>query len=162
MAKAGRKEIMITQSMKEEAQRLSALGFNEKQISEAIGLNYRTFQDKKEHFIDHLKRGKKELRERIASAMISKIDENDTTALIFICKRLGLFTHSIEATAPTTSKEVLQELSKTYEALGNGNIQESTALTIKGLLESVLKGIEVTELEERIKTLEEQNQKRQK
>lgn len=160
MAKAGRKEIIITQSMKEEAQRLSALGFNEKQISEAIGLNYRTFQDKKEHFIDYLKRGKNELRERIAGAMISKIDENDTTALIFMCKRLGIFTNSIEATSPNTPKEVIKELSKTYEALGNGIIQDSTALTIKGLLESVLKGLEVVELEERIQKLEATQQRK--
>ena len=159
MAKVGRKQIAITQKMKDEAQRLSSLGFNEKQISEAIGLNYRTFQDKKEHFIDYLKRGKNELRERIANAMICKIDENDTTALIFVCKRLGIFTNSIDAISPNTAKEVLSELSKTYEALGNGNISESTALTIKGLLESVLKGLELTELEERIKTLEAQNQK---
>ena len=160
MAKAGRKEIIITQSMKEEAQRLSALGFNEKQISEAIGLNYRTFQDKKEHFIDYLKRGKNELRERIAGAMISKIDENDTTALIFMCKRLGIFTNSIEATSPNNPKEVIKELSKTYEALGNGIIQDSTALTIKGLLESVLKGLEVVELEERIQKLEATQQRK--
>ena len=38
MAKVGRKQIEITQKMKDETQRLSSLGFNEKQISEAIGL----------------------------------------------------------------------------------------------------------------------------
>ena len=36
MANVGRKQIAITQKMKDEAQRLSSLGFNEKQISETI------------------------------------------------------------------------------------------------------------------------------
>ena len=58
MAKVGRKPIEITEEMKGEAMRLASLGFNEKQISEAIGLTYGTFQDKKHHFQESLKRGR--------------------------------------------------------------------------------------------------------
>lgn len=50
MAKVGRKEIEVTEDMKVEAMRLASLGFNEKQISEALDMAYSTFQDRKRLF----------------------------------------------------------------------------------------------------------------
>jgi len=155
MSNVGRKPIEITTEMKSETMRLASLGFNEKQISEAIGLNYRTFQDKKEHFLDFLKKGKQELRERITSALLSRIDEQDVTSLIFVSKRLGLFSNSFDATAPNSTQEAMAEMLKIYVSLADGTITETQADKLIGTLQSYVKAYEVSELERRLTIIEE-------
>ena len=155
MSNAGRKPIEVTELMLSECQRLASLGFNEKQISEAIGLNYRTFQDKKEHFLEYLKKGRAELRERITSSLMAKIDEGDTTALIFTCKKLNLFTNSFDAKEPSNPQEAIAQLLSVFMAFANGEINETTADKMTAMLQGYVKAFEVSELEKRVALIEE-------
>lgn len=149
-----RKQIEITQQMIDEVERLSAIGLNESQISESIGIGYSTFQRYKEHFEEALKKGKTTLRERVSTVLLSKI-EGDTTALIFIAKRLNLFQPSIEAKAPKTIKQAMEELTAVYSAHARGEITENQADKMVSILDKFIKGIELFEIEERLKIIEE-------
>lgn len=152
----GRKPIEVTSSMLQEVERLATLGLNEAQISESLGMSYTAFQSKKSHFSESLKRGKAELRARVSEALLSKIDEGDTTALIFTAKRLNLFTPSIDAKTPSTIPEALRELASVYSAVARGEVSEAVGDKLSGYLERYMKAIELTELEERIQQIEGQ------
>jgi hypothetical protein len=155
MAKVGRKEIEVTQEMQSEAERLSALGFNERQISEALGLSYGSFQDKKQYFYEFLKKGRQSLRERITSAMVSRIDEADSTMLIFSAKRLGLFNPSLETKEPTNTAEAIAELLRIYSSVASGEISAEQGDKLVGILQNYLKAYELSELERRVSLIEE-------
>lgn len=155
MSNAGRKPIEVTETMLSECERLASLGFNEKQISEAINMTYSVFQNKKDYFRDALKKGRQQLRERITSSLLAKIDEQDVTSLIFVSKRLGLFTNSFDASTPSDVKEAMAEMLKIYVSLADGTISETQADKLMGTLQSYIKAYEVSELETRLKALEE-------
>ena len=152
----GRKPIEVTSSMLQEVERLATLGLNESQIAESLGMGYRTFQTKKQHFSESLKKGKADLRARVSEALLSKIDEGDTTALIFTAKRLNLFTPSIDAKTPNSIPEALRELASVYSAVARGEVSETVGDKLSGYLERFMKAIELSELETRITELEGQ------
>ncbi len=158
MSHAGRPAVEITETMKREVERQAALGFSERQITEAIGISISTWQRNKEHFEYSLKKGRSALRERITSALLSKIDENDSTSLIFVCKRLGLFTNSFDATTPNNPKEAMAEMLRIYISLADGTITDSQADKLMGTLQSFIKAYEISELERRVKAIEEKRQ----
>lgn len=155
MGSVGRKPIEVTKEMQGEAMRLASLGFNEKQISEAIGLNYVTFQNKKEHFLEFLKKGRMALRERITSSLLARADDGDTTALIFTCKRLNLFSNTLDVVAPNNVQEAMAQLLNIYMAFSNGEITDVTADKMTSMLQGYIKAFEVNELETRLKMIEE-------
>lgn len=155
MSNVGRKPIEVTEEMKGEAMRLASLGFNEKQISEALDMAYSTFQDKKDYFRDALKKGRAELRERITSSLLAKAEEGDTTALIFACKRLNLFTNSFDAKEPSNPQEAIAQLLAVYMAYANAEINETTADKMTAMLQGYVKAFEVSELEKRVALIEE-------
>lgn len=157
---AGRKQIEVTEAMQQEAERLAALGLNEKQISEALGMAYSSFQTHKPHFREALKKGKAQLRERITSKLLERIDEGSETSIIFACKRLGLFQPSIDSPkAPKTVQEAVKELSHIYQATASGEVSETQGEKLALLAEKIIKAVEVGELEKRIEALEKEIQK---
>lgn len=151
-----RKAIEITEEMLSECERLASLGLNEKQISESLGMAYSSFQLYKLRFRESLKNGRASLRERITGKVLEGIDNQDNTLLIFTAKRLNLFQPSMNAPkAPKTAQEAVIELSRIYKAVAEGSISETYGEKLALLIEKVAKGIEVSELEERITALEE-------
>ena len=112
-------------------------------------------QDKKEYFREFLKKGRQSLRERITSAMVSRIDEADSTMLIFSAKRLGLFNPSLETKEPTNTAEALAELLRIYSSVASGEISAEQGDKLVGILQNYLKAYELSELEARLKALEE-------
>lgn len=153
-AKLGRKALFNPDQVNE-VERLAALGLNEAQISESIGMSYATFQRNKANFEESLKKGKAELRARVSEALLSKIEEGDTTALIFTAKRLNLFTPSIDAKVPKSVSEAVKELARVYSAHAHGEIGDAQADKLISMLDKFIKGIELSEIEERLTALEE-------
>lgn len=152
---AGRKPITITKTMVQEVERLASVGLNEKQISESLGIGYATFQRNKANFDEALKRGRNDLRERIAGQLIDKAESGDTTALIFIAKKINLFGNSIsDSKNPNTIKEALEQLGEVYTSFASGEITESEADKMATLLERFMRAKELTEIEERLTELE--------
>lgn len=150
-----RKPIDITPQMLDEVERLASLGLNEAQIAESIGIGYTTFQRYKSSFGESLKKGRVALRERVSNALLSKMDSGDITSLIFIAKRINLFQPSIATKAPKNIKEAIDEFKTLYTSFASGDINESQADKLMGILEKYIKGLETFEIEERLNALEE-------
>lgn len=149
-----RPNIDITDEMVVQAEHLASIGFSDKHIAEGIHISLSTLQRNMTHFEASLKKGRLALRQRIAGHLLSKIDEQDTTALIFACKRLNLFQSTMEVTKPTNPQEVVAELSKVYEAVAEGSISEAQGEKLVSVLQHIHKGIELGVMEERLKALE--------
>lgn len=154
-----RKPIEITKEMIDEVERLAGLGLNELQISESIGMGYSTFQRNKEHFGEAIKKGKAALRAMVSEALISKMGGGDITALIFIAKRLNLFQSSIMSQPPKTINQAMKELGKVYSSLASGEIGDSQADRLSAILDKLIKGIELHDLDERLRIIEERVKK---
>lgn len=154
-----RKHIEITQQMIDEVERLAGLGLNELQISESIGMGYSTFQRNKERFGEAIKKGKATLRATVSGALISKMSGGDVTALIFIAKRLNLFQPSITSQPPKNIGQAMKELGKIYSSLANGEIGDSQADKLTAILDKVIKGIELHDIDERLRIIEERVKK---
>jgi len=155
MRNVGRPAVEMTETMKIEVERLAALGFNERQIAEAIGISISTWQRNKEHFEHFLKKGRSTLRERIVSSLLARAEEGDTTALIFACKRLNLFSNTFDAKEPNNPQEAIAQLLSVYMAYANGEINETAADKMTVMLQGYVKAYEVSELEQRVKSIEE-------
>ena len=150
--------ISITESMINQTEYLASLGLNDKQIGEALGMSYASFRrHKKEHFEQALKKGRLKLRESISNSLIERAtEERDTTALIFIAKRMQLLQPSgYEAKEFTSIQEATKELGSVYGALARGDINETMADKLTSMIEKFIKTVEISELEERIQQLEE-------
>lgn len=150
-----RKQIEITAEMLQECERLAALGLNEKQISESLGMAYSSFQKHKARFREVLKKGRQSLRERVSTKILNAIDEDNITAQIFVAKRLGLFQASINATAPDKAIQVSGELSRVYQMVSDGSITADHGEKLSSLLSKISSTIETVELEKRIEQLEQ-------
>lgn len=124
-------------------------GLNDKNIIEALGISKSGFYANME-LIDSIKRAKNELRQEVANALLTKAtDERDTTALIFLSKRLNLFSEdfSINLKSPQTAL-------KSLEDVANANISLEHKNSLKGIISDYLKGYEIVELEKRVEQLE--------
>jgi len=154
--KLGRQPIEITDKIISEVETLAELGFNEKQISEAIGMAYSSFQKYKKYFRESLKKGKSKLKVRITSKLLEKIDEGSETSLIFACKRLNLFQPNMQnSKPPKTITEAVAQLSEVYTATTTGELTEFQGEKYSAMLGTIIKSLEVVELEKRIQKLEE-------
>lgn len=154
-----RKPMQITEEMIDEVEKLAGMGLNESQISESIGMGYSTFQRNKERFGEAIKKGKATLRTRVSDALLAKMDTGDITALIFISKRLNLFQSSIMTKPPQTIKQAMKELAIVYAAHARGEITEGQADKLSAMLDKFIKGIELSEFDDRLKALEEKLRK---
>lgn len=153
-----RPKIEITEEMLQRAEELSASGLNKLQIAEALGISYDTLNRNSASFTDVIKKGRATLAEKVGRQLISNMESGDTTAMIFMAKKLNLFEGGhLEAKTPADAKQGLEELTKIYTAQAKGEITAERADKMASLLDKVLKGIEVNDLEERIKALEEGN-----
>jgi hypothetical protein len=100
--------------------------------------------------MDSIKKAKSDLREEVSQALLSKASNGDTTSLIFLAKRLNLFSESMSIDL-STPKSALNSL----ESVANANISIEHRNNLKGIIGDYLKAYEVVELEERISKLEQ-------
>ncbi|ADG92284.1 hypothetical protein Arnit_0619 [Arcobacter nitrofigilis DSM 7299] len=141
----------ITELLIDKAFDLAKAGFSHKQIQAALGISHTAFY-KNVALVDTVKKAESGLREEVANALFKRaVNQDDTTALIFLAKRLNLYCSSINIEVKD-SKSALDGLSK----LINANIPLEQKNSLKSIIESYLKGVEIVELEDRILKLEEQ------
>lgn len=140
----------ITKDLIKKAGELAEAGFSHKQIYESQQISKAAFYANKD-LVDTVKKAEEELRNKVSKALLNTAVGGDTTALIFLAKRLNLYSNPIDIDVKD-SKTALEGLSK----LINADLPIEQKNSLKGIIESYLKGFESVELEERIKKLEEQ------
>lgn len=142
----------ITKQLIKKAYDLSKAGFNNKTIYESLDISKSAFYNNKD-LMDSIKKAKAELREEVSNALLNKATGGDTTSLIFLAKRLNLFSEDIQINL-TNPKSALKSL----EEVANANISLEHRNSLKSIIHDYIKAYEVSELEQRISKLEELQQ----
>ncbi len=100
--------------------------------------------------MDSIKKARVELREDVSNSLLNNAKTGDTTSLIFLAKRLNLFSEDISINL-NNPKSALKSL----EDVANANISIEHKNSLKSIISDYIKAYEVSELEERISKLEE-------
>lgn len=139
----------ITKQLIKKAYDLAKAGFNNKTIYESLDISKSAFYNNKD-LMDSIKKAKAELREEVSSSLLTNAKTGDTTSLIFLAKRLNLFSEDVQINL-TNPKSALKSL----EEVANANISLEHKNSLKSIISDYIKAYEVSELEERISKLEE-------
>lgn len=142
----------ITKQLIKKAYDLAKAGFNNKTIYESLDISKSAFYNNKD-LMDSIKKARAELREEVSSSLLTNAKTGDTTSLIFLAKRLNLFSEDVQIKL-TNPKSALKSL----EEVANANISLEHKNSLKSIISDYIKAYEVSELEERISKLEELQQ----
>ncbi len=146
----------ITPELIEQAGELAYHGFSDKQIMEAVDISNAAYY-KHEELINTVKSRRQELRKKVADALMETAVGGDTTALIFLSKRLGLHQSisGYKKGSLKTSKDAIRELEKLYHASISGDAPLELINTVGKILNDFVKTYDTVELEERLTRIEE-------
>lgn len=142
----------ITKQLIKKAYDLAKAGFNNKTIYESLDISKSAFYNNKD-LMDSIKKARAELRENVSNSLLNNATTGDTTSLIFLAKRLNLFSEdiSIKLTSPKSALKSLEEVA-------NANISLEHKNSLKSIISDYIKAYEISELEQRISKLEELQQ----
>ena len=138
----------IDKKMIDTAYDLAKAGINNIQIIEALHISKSSFYANSD-LMDSIKKARAELRQNVSNSLLANATGGDTTSLIFLAKRLNLFSGDFHINL-TSPKNALSSL----EELANANISLEHKNSLKGIIGDYIKAYEVTELEDRISILE--------
>ncbi len=151
----GRKK-KITEAFILEAGELAKSGFSDKQIYEALRISHTAFYANIE-LVEAVKRSREELRKQVADSLLETAVGGDTTALIFLSKRLGLHQSiNYRKGRLKSQKDAIIELEKLYHASISGDAPLELINTVGKILNDFISAIDKTEVEERLAKLEEE------
>ncbi len=148
-----RTKTAITDKIIREVETLAEKGFNNIMIAQSLNIGVETLS-RNEQLKQSIQRGKRTLAQKVTETILDNL-ENTPTNQQMLVKRLCLFTPFVDIQKPTNAKEALDNLALAIKAYANGEINESQLRTIEAVSNSYAKVYEVTELEQRIKVLEE-------
>ena len=144
----------ITEELIATAADFAKAGFSDQQIIEAVGIASSTFYVNSE-LTDIVKKQRQELRKEVADALLNSAVGGDTSALIFLSKRLGLHQSiNYKKGKLKTAKDAAVELEKLYHASVSGDAPLELVNAVGKILNDFVKLYETTEIEERIIKLE--------
>ena len=150
----GKKKVVTAERIKE-AGELAYSGFSHKQIYEALGIASSTFYANKE-LVEAVKKKQEKLRKTVSDSLLETAVGGDTTALIFLSKRLGLHQSiNYRKGKLKTQKDAIVELEKLYHATVNGDAPLELINAVGKILNDFVSVYERVDLEDRIKALED-------
>ncbi|WP_415405615.1 hypothetical protein ACLHDG_07635 [Sulfurovum sp. CS9] len=148
-----RHKTIITADLLNQVEELTSQGFNNVMISQSLNIGRQTLSTNKD-LKDSIQRGRLTLSKQVTQTVLNTLETNPTNQQMLI-KRLCLFNPLINIKKPTNANDALSNLATATKAYANGEINESQLRTIEAVSNSYVKGHEVTELEARIKALED-------
>ncbi len=158
-AKMARKK-KITPELIQQAGEFAHSGFSDKQIYEAPDISSSSFYANPE-LVEAVKTNKEELRRRVADALLETAVGGDTTALIFLSKRLGLHQSiNYKKGKLKTPKDATIELEKLYHASVSGDAPLELINAVGKIINDFVRVYEVSDIEERIEELEADKKRR--
>ncbi len=145
----------ITPELIAKAGELAGAGFSDKQIFVALDISSSSFYANLE-LVEAVKTAKEELRKRVSDSLLETAVGGDTTALIFLSKRLGLHQSigNYKKGSLKTAKDAVIELEKLYHATINGDAPIELINAVGKILNDFVKTYEIAEMEERLQALE--------
>lgn len=143
---------VITDEILEEAQSLSAQGFNNIQIGKSLNIARQTLSTNKE-LKDSIQRGRLELSQKVTQTVLNTLELTPSNQQLLI-KRLCLFSPIVPIIKPTNAKQALDNIAIATKAYADGEINESQLRTIEAVSNSFVKVYEVTNIEDRLTAVE--------
>jgi len=153
MNRKTRHKTTVTEQLLQEVQELAEQGFNNILIGKSLNIATQTLSTNKE-LKEAIQRGKLILAKKVTASILDTLEANPTNQQLLV-KRLCLFNPVVSIKKPSTAQEALSNLAAATQSFAEGEINESQLRTIEAVSNSFIKGYELTELEKRIKTLEE-------
>ncbi len=140
----------------EELEHLAQNGLSNIEIALSLNISEKSFYNYMKKFTVFtvaIKKGRETFKNSIRSALLDKATKDkDTTALIFLTKRLSLFKN--DEVSNVKLKDSTDTL-RAFELLYNSNLPLEKKNSLKAILDSFTKNYEVTELEKRLNELEQ-------
>lgn len=146
----------VTPELIAKAGELARAGFSDKQIYQAVDISSPLFYRNVE-LLNTVKTARQELRAEVADALLERAVGGDTTALIFLSKRLGLHQSiaNYKKGSIKSGKDALRELERLYQASASGDAPLELVNALQKIIADYIKVYEVTDIEERLAKLEE-------
>ena len=149
----------ITQKIIDQAELLAGKAYNISMIADALGVGVNTFHTNKS-LKSAIKCGQSQARQKIVDDLMTRSKNDQSSAsTIFMAKSLKVFTVPYTTATPKTIGEASERIIRIYADTASGLIDEERAKYLIGFLESYIKSKEVGDLENRIKALEEKDNK---
>ena len=148
-----RHKTIITDEIIKEVGILAEQGFNNILISQSLNIAPQTLSTNKE-LKESIQRGKLALAKKVTHSILNTLEDTPTNQQMLV-KRLCLFTPVVNIQEPSNAEEALSNLATATQQYANGEINESQLRTIEAVSNSFIKGYELTDLEQRVKTLED-------
>ena len=138
----------------EELESLASKGYNITMCCDAIGISQsKAYKDVQ--ILQAIKRGHASAKEKVLSDLFAR-SESDTSSAssIFLAKSLGVFNTKYSTTRPKSITEASERIVKIYEDVARGILSDEKGKYLIGFLESYIKSLEISDLEQRIGVLE--------
>lgn len=144
----------------EELEALATKGYNITMCCEAIGISQsKAYKDVQ--ILQAIKRGHTSAKEKVLHDLFARSEADTSSAsTIFLAKSLGIFNPKYSTTRPKTITEASERIIKIYSEVAEGELSEEKGKYLIGFLESYIKSLETGDLENRIKLLEEKEEKK--
>ena len=160
ITKTTAKKTTITKGIIKQAEQLAGKAYGVAMIADALGVAYGTCFNNSE-LSEAIKRGQSKARQKIVDDLMTRSENDQSSASsIFMAKQLKIFTVPYTTSSPKTIEEASDRIRKIYTDTASGLIDEERAKYLIGFLESYIKSKEVGDLENRIKFLEEKEEKK--
>lgn len=149
-------KIEITPKLLQQAEQLAAKGYPTSLISEALGIGRSTIYTKPyQDIIDAIKKGRTAAKMIIIDTLMARsISDMSPTALIFLTKQLKVFDTYFATSKPNSAAEAVGRIAGIYEAVSRNELEADKGDRLVAYLQSYIKGLEVSELEQRLNELE--------
>ncbi len=149
------KKTTITQKIIDQAEMLAGKAYSIGMIADALGIAYGTCFNNGD-LSEAIKRGQANARQKVIDALMLRADaDQSSTAAIFLAKQLKVFESPFTTETPKTIADTITRIGDIYEAVSEGRLDRDKGDRLVGYLDKLLKGMELSELEKRLKTLED-------
>lgn len=154
------KKINITASMLKQIEALAGKGYTTTMIASAIKVS-RSYLYSQKNMKDAIKRGHDAARQKVVDDLFARSESDQSaTASIFLAKQLKVFDSYYGTSRPKSAAEATQRIAAIFEAVAKNELEPDKGDRLVSYLQSYVKAIEITELEQRVSKLEEQVEKR--
>ena len=138
----------------EELETLSSKGYNITMCCDAIGISQsKAYKDVQ--ILQAIKKGHASAKEKVLNDLFTR-SESDTSSAssIFLAKSLGVFNVKYSTARPKSIVEASERIVQIYEDVATGILSDEKGKYLIGFLESYIKSLEISNLEQRIGVLE--------
>lgn len=148
----------LNKTLIKDAEKLAERGYSDKAICEALNFSKSSlYSTRYLDVLEAIRTKRQEAKDMVMNDLLKRSKEDTSaTAAIYLANKLKIFEPSYKTAKPETIKEALIRISEIYEDVADGTLAADKGDKLIGYLSTYVKTFEITELEQRLQTLEEE------